>query len=58
MFYLDTSGFVKFVAFEEFSSSLREWVQQTQPELVSSDLSRIHALRAAGTEPSFVDSLG
>jgi predicted nucleic acid-binding protein len=47
VFYLDTSAFVKFVAIEEFSTSLREWVQQMEPELVSSDLLRIEALRAA-----------
>lgn len=55
VFYLDTSAFVEFVAIEEFSASLREWVQQTEPEFVASDLLRIEALRAArGLGPEYL----
>ena len=45
--YVDTSAFMKLVVAEDDSDALRAWVEQTDEDLVASDLLRTEALRAA-----------
>lgn len=45
--YLDTSAFVKLVARERNTAALRAWLGTQDDDLVSSDLLRTEALRAA-----------
>lgn len=44
--YLDTSALVKLVVEEEETAALLQWIDASEPELVSSDLARIELLRA------------
>lgn len=45
--YVDTSAFMKLVVAEDDSEALHAWVEQTDEDLVASDLLRTEALRAA-----------
>lgn len=45
--YLDTSAFVKLVTRERNTAALRAWLESQDEDLVSSDLLRTEALRAA-----------
>lgn len=46
-FYVDASAFLKLVARERHSSPMRRWAEANDGSLVSSDLTRTEALRAA-----------
>jgi len=46
-YYVDTSAYMKLVVAENDSAALRGWIEQTDADLVSSDLLRTEALRAA-----------
>lgn len=43
--YMDTSALVKLVVSEPESEALRTWIRETEPLLVSSDLTRTELLR-------------
>lgn len=45
-YYLDTSALVKLVVPEPESQALREWIEEVQDVLVTSDLARTELLRA------------
>lgn len=47
VFYLDTSAFVKLVVSEEHSHALVEWVRESRPVLIASDLMAVEAQRTA-----------
>ena len=46
-YYVDTSAFLKLVLTEAESRSLRSWVAKHDPEVYSSELLRVEALRTA-----------
>lgn len=45
-YYADTSALVKLVVAEAESAALRDWIEDSTPVLVSSDLARTELLRA------------
>jgi len=54
-FYLDTSALVKLVSVEDDTAALHEWVADTQPEFVASDLictELRRAVRCSGAAPA------